>query len=88
MSRSKILSSIKKHINTKVERESFSYEKVDNMHDGMKKVQIDEFWIFLSGPSKTADIEQSLVIGTHGAKRLGVYFNNSTFAYAKAKLFA
>ncbi|RIK72533.1 MAG: hypothetical protein DCC67_19135 [Planctomycetota bacterium] len=29
---------------------------------------------FLSGPSKTADIEQALVIGAHGARSLHVYF--------------
>ncbi len=145
MSRSKILKNIKKHIKTRVDRESFSYEKVsfknkkeafiknlekaggeiadstdgydvvlkaefgvvengacfikefksrkefsfyesivielsekdlvDNMHEAMKRVSIDGFGIFLSGPSKTADIEQSLVIGAHGAKRLGVYFS-------------
>ncbi len=28
---------------------------------------------FISGPSKTADIEQSLVIGAHGAKSLIVF---------------
>ncbi len=47
---------------------------VENMYEAMKRVKIDDFGIFLSGPSKTADIEQSLVIGAHGAKRLGVYF--------------
>jgi L-lactate dehydrogenase complex protein LldG len=31
------------------------------------------YGLFLSGPSKTADIEQSLVIGAQGAKSLQVY---------------
>ncbi len=31
------------------------------------------FGVFISGPSKTADIEQSLVIGAHGARSLTVF---------------
>jgi L-lactate dehydrogenase complex protein LldG len=29
--------------------------------------------LFISGPSKTADIEQSLVIGAHGARSCTVF---------------
>ena len=30
--------------------------------------------VFISGPSKTADVESFLVFGAHGPKRFGVYF--------------
>ncbi|NPA56031.1 MAG: hypothetical protein GXO40_06665 [Epsilonproteobacteria bacterium] len=29
--------------------------------------------VFISGPSKTADVESFLVLGAHGAMRFGVY---------------
>ncbi len=31
------------------------------------------FGVFISGPSKTADIEQCLVVGAHGAMSLTVF---------------
>lgn len=48
---------------------------VATMHDAYNIVDTGKegFGVFLAGPSKTADIEQSLVIGAHGARSLVVY---------------
>jgi L-lactate dehydrogenase complex protein LldG len=42
-----------------------AYQQIESAREG--------FGVFLAGPSKTADIEQSLVIGAHGARSLIVY---------------
>ena len=49
---------------------------VNNMHEAYKKISFEDkgYGVFVSGPSKTADIEQSLVIGAHGPKSGYVIF--------------
>lgn len=49
---------------------------VNNMHEAYESINFEEkgFGTFISGPSKTADIEQSLVIGAHGPKSGYVLF--------------
>jgi L-lactate dehydrogenase complex protein LldG len=51
---------------------------VATMHHAYRQINSFEegFGVFIAGPSKTADIEQSLVIGAHGARSLTVYLLN------------
>ncbi len=48
------------------------------MHDAYDRIGADDynFGVFIAGPSKTADIEQSLVLGAHGPKTMTVFLLN------------
>lgn len=52
------------HADTIVPTMHHVYNKIGEQHTG--------FGVFIAGPSKTADIEQSLVLGAHGAKSLTI----------------
>ena len=45
------------------------YEKITDIIDS-----IENPGVFISGPSKTADVESFLVFGAHGPMRLGICF--------------
>ena len=47
---------------------------LNNMHEAYKRVEMDNYGygVFISGPSKTADIEQALVMGAQAARGVTV----------------
>ena len=52
---------------------------VATMHEAYEKIGTADygFGTFIAGPSKTADIEQSLVLGAHGPKGMTVFIIDS-----------
>ncbi|MEX0883414.1 MAG: LUD domain-containing protein [Cyclobacteriaceae bacterium] len=46
-----------------------------NMHEVYKAIDVaaSGYGVFIAGPSKTADIEQSLIIGAHGPRSMTVF---------------
>lgn len=59
------------HLAAIVSRQSL----LDDMHQAYERIGMAEygFGMFIAGPSKTADIEQSLVLGAHGPKSMTIF---------------
>lgn len=57
-------------------------DMVHNMHEAYNKIADAGygFGVFIAGPSKTADIEQSLVLGAHGPKSMTVFLTEALAA--------
>ncbi len=57
-----------------------SDEIVPTMHEAYGRIDLSnsDYALFMAGPSKTADIEQSLVIGAHGAMGVTVFLSRQS----------
>jgi len=67
----RVLPFICQHLVVVLDRNSILH----NMHEAYARIGNDGygFGVFIAGPSKTADIEQSLVLGAHGPKSMTVF---------------
>ena len=67
----RVLPFIPQHLALVVNKENF----VPTMHHAYQRIGDKQygFGTFIAGPSKTADIEQSLVLGAHGPRSLMVF---------------
>lgn len=67
----RLLPFVCEHLVLLVERKDI----VATLHQAYEKIDVAKqgYGVFIAGPSKTADIEQSLVIGAHGARSATIY---------------
>lgn len=67
----RVLPFLTQHLVLVIEKDTL----VGNMHQayGVMGQQNPAYGVFIAGPSKTADIEQSLVIGAHGPRSMQVF---------------
>jgi L-lactate dehydrogenase complex protein LldG len=70
----RVLPFICQHLGVVLSRQSI----VPYMHDAYQRIADESygFGLFIAGPSKTADIEQSLVLGAHGPKTMTVFLTD------------
>ncbi len=70
----RVLPYIAQHLAVIVREENI----VSTMHDAYAKIASEDYGFggFIGGPSKTADIEQALVLGAHGPLSMTVYLIN------------